>query len=41
MVFDKTQEKIFVADSHSSIYGYTFSLFVLVATFWKAIEPKD
>ena len=37
-MFDKTYEKIGVAGSHFSTHGHAISLFVVVATEWKAIE---
>ena len=38
LVFDKTYKKIGVAGSHFSTHGYAISLYVVVATEWKAIE---
>ena len=38
LVFDKTYKKIGVAGSHFSTHGHAISLFVVVATEWKAIE---
>ena len=38
LMFDKTYKKIGVAGSHFSTHGYAISLYVVVATEWKAIE---
>ena len=38
LMFDKTYKKIGVAGSHFNTHGHAISLYVLVATEWKAIE---
>ena len=40
LVYDKTCEKIGVAESHFITHGYAISLFVVVVAEWKAIGCK-